>query len=71
MNRRLRNGFIDKYFGKSGGPGYLLDSGAVIGVVQRYTSDPRLAVVVLARSVIELLKSNNVAYEELPAGKPD
>jgi hypothetical protein len=51
----------------SGGPVCLLDSGAVIGVVQGYTSDPRLAVVVPSRHVIELLKSNNVAYEELPA----
>jgi len=55
--------------GMSGGPVYLLDSGAGIGVVQGYTSDPRLAVVVPARNVIELLKSNNVAYEELAAGK--
>ena len=50
--------------GMSGGPVYLLDSGAGIGVVQGYTSDPRLAVVVPARNVIELLKSNNVGYEE-------
>jgi hypothetical protein len=55
----------------SGGPVYLLDSGAVIGVVQGYTSDPRLAVVVPVRNVIDLLKSNNKAFEELPAGKPD
>lgn len=44
-----------------------MESGAVIGVVQGYTQDPRLAVLVPVRNVIELLKSNNVAYEELPA----
>jgi hypothetical protein len=45
----------------SGGQVYLLESGAVIGVVQGYARDPRLAVLVPARYVIELLKSNNVA----------
>jgi S1-C subfamily serine protease len=57
--------------GMSGGPVYLLDSGAVVGVVQGYTNDPRLAVVIPARNVIELLRSNNVACEELSAGKSD
>jgi S1-C subfamily serine protease len=55
--------------GMSGGPVYLVESGAVIGVVQGYTQDPRLAVVVPVRNVIELLKSNNVGYEELPADR--
>jgi hypothetical protein len=50
--------------GMSGGPVYLVDSGAVIGVVQGYTQDPRLAVLVPARYVIQLLKSNHVGYEE-------
>lgn len=57
--------------GMSGGPAYLVDSGAVIGVVQGYTQDPRLAVLVPARYVIELLKNNHVGYEELPADKCD
>jgi hypothetical protein len=30
--------------GMSGGPVYLVESGAVIGVVEGYTQDPRLAV---------------------------
>jgi len=45
----------------------LVESGAVIGVVEGYTHDPRLAVLVPARYVIELLKNNNVGYEEFPA----
>jgi hypothetical protein len=53
--------------GMSGGPVYLVESGAVIGVVEGYTHDPRLAVLVPARYVIELLKNNNVGYEEFPA----
>jgi S1-C subfamily serine protease len=57
--------------GMSGGPVYLVESGAVIGVVQGYTQDPRLAVLVPARNIIALLKGNNVAFEELPAGKSD
>jgi S1-C subfamily serine protease len=55
--------------GMSGGPVHLLESGAVIGVVQGYTHDPRLAVLVPARYVVELLKSNNVGYEESATGK--
>jgi hypothetical protein len=57
--------------GMSGGPAYLVDSGAVIGVVQGYTQDPRLAVFVPARYVIELLKRHNIDYEEFPADKSD
>jgi len=57
--------------GMSGGPVYLVDSGAVIGVVQGYTEDPRLAVLVPAWYVIELLKSHNIGYEEFPADKSD
>ena len=57
--------------GMSGGPVYLVESGAVIGVVQGYTQDPRLAVLVPARNVIELLKSNNVGYDELPPHQPE
>jgi S1-C subfamily serine protease len=55
--------------GMSGGPVYLVESGAVIGVVQGYTHDPRLAVLVPARYVIDLLKSNSVGYEESATGK--
>jgi hypothetical protein len=54
--------------GMSGGPAYLVDNRAVIGVVQGYTQDPRLAVLVPARYVIDLLKSNGVAYEEFQPG---
>jgi len=43
----------------------------VIGVVQGYIQDPRLAVLVPAWYVIELLKSHNISYEESPADKPD
>jgi S1-C subfamily serine protease len=57
--------------GMSGGPAYLVDSGAVIGVVQGYTQDPRLAVLVPAQYVIELLKSHNISYEEFPADNSD
>jgi S1-C subfamily serine protease len=57
--------------GMSGGPVYLVDSGAVIGVVQGYTQDPRLAVLVPARYVIELLKSYGVAFEEFSPDKSD
>ena len=57
--------------GMSGGPVYLVDSGAVIGVVQGYTQDPRLAVIVPAWYVIEMLKSHNIGYEEIPADKSD
>ena len=49
--------------GMSGGPVYLVGSGAVIGVVEGYTHNPRLAVLIPAQHVIELLKSNNVAYQ--------
>jgi S1-C subfamily serine protease len=55
--------------GMSGGPVYLLESGAVIGVVHGYTHDPRFAVLVPARYVVELLKSNNVGYAESVTGK--
>ncbi len=57
--------------GMSGGPVYLVDSGAVIGVVQGYTRDPRLAVLVPARYVIELLKSHGVSFEEFSPDKSD
>jgi len=50
--------------GMSGGPVYLVDNGAVIGVVHGYTQDPRQAVLVPARYVIELLKRNHVEYKE-------
>jgi hypothetical protein len=40
-------------------------------VVQGYTQEPRLAVLVPTRNIIALLKGNNVAFEELPAGKSD
>jgi hypothetical protein len=55
--------------GMSGGPVYLVESGAVIGVVQGHTQDPRLAVLVPARHVIELLKTSNVGCEEFPTLK--
>ena len=54
----------------SGGPVYLLEGGAVIGVVHGYTHEPWLAVLVPARYVVELLKNNNVGYEESAADKP-
>lgn len=57
--------------GMSGGPAYLVDSGAVIGVVQGYTQDPRLAVFVPTRYVIELLKRHNIDYEESQADNSD
>lgn len=57
--------------GMSGGPVYLLESGAVIGVVEGYTHDPRLAVLVPARYVVELLKSNKIGYEESSTGKAE
>ncbi len=57
--------------GMSGGPAYLVDNGAVIGVVQGYTQEPRLAVIVPARQVIDLLKKHNIGYEELPADRAD
>ncbi len=56
--------------GMSGGPVYLVDTGAVIGVVHGYTTnDPRLAVLVPARYAIELLKNNNVDQEESASPK--
>ena len=57
--------------GMSGGPVYLVDSGAVIGVVQGYTKDPRLAVIVPARYVIKLLESNSIGYQEFLGDKPE
>jgi hypothetical protein len=54
----------------SGGPAYLVDTGAVIGVVQGYTKDAngRFST---SRYVIEMLRSNRVLFEEYPADETD
>ena len=56
--------------GMSVGPAYLVDTGAVIGVVQEYTKDSngRFST---SRYVIEMLRSNRVLFEEYPADETD
>jgi S1-C subfamily serine protease len=48
--------------GMSGGPIYLVDGMAIIGVVHGYIQDPPLAVFIPARYVLELMRRNNVRY---------
>lgn len=56
--------------GMSGGPVYLVETGAVIGVVHGYTQDPRRAVVVPAYYGMELMKHNSVPFQSFPGSQP-